>query len=124
AAIDEVERLATEAGARTVRLAVAGGFHTALMQPAGAGLGQALAGVMLGGMRVPVWANGTGQPWGGAGGKGVLGRPGGGRGRWEETMRGLLASGVEKFFEIGPGRVLAGLLKRVLRKADCTNVQA
>ena len=44
--------------------------------------------------------------------------------RWEETMRGLLADGVERFYEIGPGRVLAGLLKRVNRKADFRNISA
>jgi [acyl-carrier-protein] S-malonyltransferase len=41
--------------------------------------------------------------------------------RWEETMRNLLGAGVERFYEIGPGRVLAGLLKRVNRKIDCRN---
>ena len=41
---------------------------------------------------------------------------------WEKTMRNLLAAGVDKFYEIGPGRVLAGLLKRVERKAACVNV--
>jgi [acyl-carrier-protein] S-malonyltransferase len=44
--------------------------------------------------------------------------------RWEETVRGLLADGVERFYEIGPGKVLAGLLKRVHRKAECRNVPA
>jgi len=44
--------------------------------------------------------------------------------RWEETMRGLLAEGCDRFHEIGPGRVLAGLLKRVQRKVECRNVGA
>ena len=44
--------------------------------------------------------------------------------RWEETMRSLLADGVERFYEIGPGQVLAGLLKRVDRKVECRNVPA
>jgi [acyl-carrier-protein] S-malonyltransferase len=44
--------------------------------------------------------------------------------RWEETMRGMLAAGVDRFYEIGPGRVLAGLLKRVNRKADIRNITA
>ena len=44
--------------------------------------------------------------------------------QWETTMRGLLALGVEKFYEIGPQRVLAGLLKRVERKMQCVNIQA
>ena len=43
---------------------------------------------------------------------------------WEESIRALMADGFDKFYEIGPGRVLAGLLKRVQRKADCTNVPA
>ena len=44
--------------------------------------------------------------------------------QWEKTLRGLLAQGVEKFYEIGPQRVLAGLLKRVDRKMECVNIQA
>jgi [acyl-carrier-protein] S-malonyltransferase len=44
--------------------------------------------------------------------------------RWEETLRGLFAENVERFYEIGPGRVLAGLIKRVQRKADIRNVTA
>ena len=42
--------------------------------------------------------------------------------RWEDTLRGLLGDSVERFYEIGPGRVLAGTLKRVNRKADIKNV--
>ena len=41
---------------------------------------------------------------------------------WEQTMRNLLTAGYDRFVEIGPGRVLAGLLKRVQRKVDCQNV--
>jgi [acyl-carrier-protein] S-malonyltransferase len=43
---------------------------------------------------------------------------------WEDTVRNLLKEGVQRFMEIGPGRVLAGLLKRIDRKIDCTNVSA
>ena len=43
---------------------------------------------------------------------------------WEQTMRNLLAAGIDRFYEIGPGRVLAGLLKRVQRKAECVNISA
>ncbi len=41
---------------------------------------------------------------------------------WEQTMRNLLAEGIDQFYEIGPGRVLAGLLKRVQRQVRCENV--
>src|SRR5262249_26124346 len=125
-ACDELEYRVADAGARTVRLAVAGAFHTPLMQPAVEALSAALAGVALAPPRVPVWSNVTAQPY--AGPPEI--KPGLARQvvepvRWEETMRGLLASGVvERFYEVGPGRVLAGLLKRIDRKADCRNVAA
>jgi [acyl-carrier-protein] S-malonyltransferase len=124
-AIDEVDRLVTEAGARTVRLAVAGAFHTALMQPAVEELTKALASVSLGAMHVPVWANVTARPYAGAEAvKGLLARQVVEPVRWEATMRGMLEAGVEKFYEVGPGGKLKGMLKRVDRQADCTAVQA
>ena len=43
---------------------------------------------------------------------------------WEQTMRYLLGEGIDRFVEIGPGRVLAGLLKRVQRRVECRNVSA
>ena len=43
---------------------------------------------------------------------------------WEQTVRGLLEAGCDRFYEIGPQKVLAGLLKRVQRKAECRNIPA
>ncbi len=125
AAIDEVCRLAETRGLRAVRLAVAGAFHTTLMKPADERLAEALAGVDLKPPRVPVWSNVDAKPHADpAEIKGLLVRQVLSPVRWEETVRGLLADGVERFYEVGPGRVLAGLLKRVNRKADVRNVSA
>jgi [acyl-carrier-protein] S-malonyltransferase len=125
AACAEVERLAAEAGARTMRLAVAGAFHTPIMQPAVAPLSEALASVPLAPPRLPVWANVTARPYADVEEiRSTLARQVVEPVRWEDTMRGLLEAGCERFYEIGPGRVLAGLLKRVHRKADCRNVPA
>lgn len=125
AACEEAERLATAAGAKTVRLAVAGAFHTPIMQPAVERLTAALAGVALAPLRLPVWANVTAKAYASTDEvKGTLARQVVEPVRWEETMRGLLEAGVERFYEVGPGRVLAGLLKRVNRKAECRNVSA
>ena len=42
---------------------------------------------------------------------------------WEDSMRYMLDQGVDSFYEVGPGRVLRGLLKRVYRKASCQGVE-
>ncbi|MCY2963425.1 MAG: [acyl-carrier-protein] S-malonyltransferase, partial [Planctomycetota bacterium] len=41
---------------------------------------------------------------------------------WEDCVRGLLAAGADRMFEIGPGKVLKGLLKRIDRKIECASV--
>lgn len=125
-AVAEVERLAQEAGAmKVVRLSVAGAFHTELMKPADEQLAQALAGVAIRPPRIPVWSNVDAKPHTAPEEiRDLLVRQVLSPVRWEETIRGLLAAGVDKFYEIGPGRVLAGLLKRIQRKTVCVNVQA
>jgi [acyl-carrier-protein] S-malonyltransferase len=120
-----IESLVEAAGGRTVHLAVAGAFHTPLMKPADERLAEALKGVLIRPPRVPVWSNVDAQPHRDPEEirallvqqvlQPVL---------WEQTMRNLLAQGNDRFYEIGPGRVLAGLLKRVQRKVECHNVTA
>src|SRR5205085_7505606 len=102
---------------RAVRLAVAGAFHTGLMKPADEKLAAVLSGIELRPPRVPVWSNVDARPHADpAEIRQLLVRQVVSPVRWEGTVRGLLADGVDRFYEIGPGRVLAGLLKRVNRK--------
>ena len=124
AACDEVERLAPAAGAmKTIRLSVAGAFHTTIMKPADETLAVALARTELKPPRVPVWSNVDARPHRDPDEvRGLLVRQVLEPVLWEKTMRNLLADGVTRFYEIGPGRVLAGLLKRVERKVVCINV--
>jgi [acyl-carrier-protein] S-malonyltransferase len=125
AACDSVEKLAVSAGARTVRLAVAGAFHTTLMRPADGALARALAEVELRPPRVSVWSNVDAAPHTDPEGiRDLLVRQVIEPVLWERTLRNLLAAGFDRFYEIGPGRVLAGLLKRVQRKAECYNIPA
>jgi [acyl-carrier-protein] S-malonyltransferase len=125
AAIDRACQLAEVKGLRTVRLAVAGAFHTDLMRPADEKLAAALDGVEVKAPRVPVWSNVDARPHTDpAEVRNLLVRQVLSPVRWEETMRGMLAAGVEGFCEVGPGRVLAGLLKRVSRKTEVRNVTA
>ncbi len=124
AACAEVERLAPEMGAmKTIRLAVAGAFHTEIMKPADQTLAHALAGVKLQTPRLAVWSNVDARPHSDPDEiRGILVRQVLQPVQWEKTMRNLLAQEIERFYEIGPGRVLAGLLKRVDRKKECRNV--
>jgi [acyl-carrier-protein] S-malonyltransferase len=121
----EAERQAEAMGGRAVRLAVAGAFHTKLMKPADDAVAAALADVEVRPPRIPVWSNVDAQPHSDPDEirqlliQQVL-RPV----QWEQSMRKLLAAGCDCFYEIGPGRVLAGLLKRVQRKVDCRNITA
>jgi [acyl-carrier-protein] S-malonyltransferase len=124
-ACEALKGLAESQGLKIIRLAVAGAFHTAIMKPADEQLAQALASVDLQAPRIPVWSNVDAQAHTdpaeirqllvGQVVQPVL---------WEQTLRNLLAAGFDRFYEIGPGRVLAGLLKRVQRKIDCQNISA
>ena len=122
-ACDAAERLAPEVGAmKTIRLAVDGAFHTALMKPADATLAQALEQCQLRSAKIPVWSNVDASPHTDpAEIRGLLVRQVLQPVLWEKTMRQLLAEGVTLFYEIGPGRVLAGLMKRIDRKIEVRN---
>ncbi|MBX9681029.1 MAG: ACP S-malonyltransferase [Gemmataceae bacterium] len=122
----KVEELAPSLGAmKTIALSVAGAFHTDIMKPADQKLADALAKVDLRPARLPVWSNVDAKPHTEPSEvRDLLVRQVLTPVRWEETMRNLLAEGVNRFYEIGPGRVLAGLLKRVDRKMECRNIQA
>jgi [acyl-carrier-protein] S-malonyltransferase len=125
ASVDALCALAETKQFRTAKLTVAGAFHTNLMKPADDVLAAALAKVKIASPRIPVWSNVDGLPHtNGEEIRGLLVKQVVSPVQWEATQRGLLAAGVEKFYEIGPGKVLAGLMKRVHRKADFTNVPA
>lgn len=115
------EPLASAAGAmKTVRLAVAGAFHTELMAPAVGKLQQALASTKIESTQIAVYSNVDAQPHRDAGEfKGLLARQVVNPVQWEASLRAMLAQGVELFYEVGSGRVLSGTLKRIDRKAAC-----
>ena len=126
AALETFEQIClAKGGIRTARLAVAGAFHTTLMKPADDRLADALTKATMTAPRIPVWSNVDAKPHiDPAEIRALLVKQVLSPVLWETTIRGLMATGVDRFYEIGPGRVLAGLLKRVHRKADITNIGA
>jgi [acyl-carrier-protein] S-malonyltransferase len=123
-ACDELERLAPDLGAmKTIRLTVAGAFHTDIMRPADEQLAAGLRNVTLKPARVPVWSNVDARPHTDPVEiRELLVRQVVQPVLWERTMRELLAQGIQRFYEIGPGRVLTPLVKRLDRKMDCQNI--
>lgn len=116
-------KLAEQAGGKAVPLAVAGAFHTPLMRPADERLAEALAGVTLQAPRFPVYSNVDGRPHSDPEEiRDLLVRQVVSPVLWEDSVRNLLAEGTDRCYEIGPGKVLRGLLKRIDRKVDCQSV--
>jgi [acyl-carrier-protein] S-malonyltransferase len=120
-----VAEMATKAGAmKTIPLAVAGAFHTPLMQPAVSRLKGALAGVKLKRPRFPVISNVDAAAHDDPEEiRDLLVRQLVSPVLWEDSMRKMLAHGHGPFWEVGPGRVLRGLLKRIERKGEVEGVE-
>lgn len=124
AACERAAEMAPALGAmKAVPLAVAGAFHTPVMRPADERLAAALARVPMSKPKIPVVSNVDGLPHDDPEEiRQLLIRQVLQPVRWEESMRYLLARGFDQFYEVGPGRVLRGLLRRIDRKIVCQNV--
>lgn len=123
-ACERVADLAVQAGAmKAIPLSVAGAFHTPLMQPAVEQLTDALATAEISAPRIPVISNVDARAHNDPEEiRSLLVRQLVTPVRWEDSMRYLLEEGFDLFYEVGPGRVLRGLMKRVNRKTSCEGV--
>ena len=123
-ACERAAQLAEREGAmRAVPLAVAGAFHTKIMQPAVERLKTALAQVTLRPPLIPVVSNVDALPHDDPEEiRALLLKQLVSPVRWEDCIRYLLAQGFDQYYEIGPGRVLRGLLRRIDREASCQSV--
>ncbi|HLL48632.1 MAG TPA: ACP S-malonyltransferase [Longimicrobiaceae bacterium] len=121
--VDAVERasaLLVSAGAKKVSaLNVSGAFHSPLMAPAEEGLRAHLDGVEFGAPAFPVISNVTASPVSDAGeARLLLVQQLTSTVRWTDSVRTMLQLGVTRFLEVGPGKVLTGMLKRIDRAAE------
>ena len=120
AAVHEAIHLAQAAGAsKAVELTVGGAFHSVLMEGAAAGLAEVLQDIDISPARIPVISNVSAEP---------VTEPDdirSGLARqithpvlWEDSMARLLKENIDLFIEIGPGKVLKGLLRRIDKEAE------
>jgi len=120
-AVAKASEMARSWGARLVKnLAVSGAFHSPFMESARKGLEKVMAEVNLIEPNIPIVSNVTSKP---------LSSPEDLRVNlvkqlihpvlWEDCMRTMIASGIDTFVEVGPGRILQGLMKRIDADVTC-----
>jgi [acyl-carrier-protein] S-malonyltransferase len=119
-----VEALKQEKRVRAVMLPVSSAFHTSLMQPAREALRMRLESVTMKQPAFDVISNKSAQPYPASDGavKRLLMDQVVSPVQWEDSIRTMLNSGVDTFIEIGPGKVLTGLLRRIDRTAVAVNI--
>ncbi|KAL4587802.1 hypothetical protein LXL04_000676 [Taraxacum kok-saghyz] len=124
--IEAVEAKAKSFKARmTVRLAVAGAFHTSFMSPALSKLESALSATQITTPRIPVISNVDAHPHSDPDTiKKILARQVTSPVQWETTVKTLLSRGLEKSYELGPGKVIAGIVKRMDKTSPIENIMA
>jgi [acyl-carrier-protein] S-malonyltransferase len=118
------ERIKAER-AKVIPLAVSAPFHCQLMQPAEERFRPHLQGAAFADPRVPVYVNVDAEPvTAAAAARDSLVRQISRPVRWEQSIRRMLEDGVGAFIEIGPGKVLAGMIRRIDKAALCVSVEA
>jgi len=122
-ACERVADQAKEGRFNAIPLAVAGAFHTPLMKPADEILEKALSETPMNPPRIPVISNVDAESHSEVGDiRSILVRQILNPVLWEKSIRKLLDEGFDTFYEVGPGRVLRGLMKRIDRKVKCEGV--
>ncbi len=114
-----------EAGAkRAIMLNVSGPFHSRMLTGAGEKLGEVLEQVEIHPLSIPYVANVTAEyVTDAADVKPLLMKQVSSSVRWEQSVRAMLADGVDTFIEIGPGKTLAGFMKKIDRTVKVLNIE-
>ena len=124
-AVDRASELLKDAGAkRVVKLNVSAPFHCALMLPAQERLAFDLESVSFHELSVPLVTNvdATANKLADIARDSVV-RQVSAPVRWLESMQWLIEQGVDRFVEVGPGKVLSGLMRQINREVKCFNVE-
>ncbi len=124
-AVEEAVLLAQAAGSpKSVRLNVSGAFHSSLMKPAADKMAQVLSAATIVAPAVPVVANVDGQTVQDAQQiREKLVRQIDHAVLWEDTLKFMIGAGIDTFVEMGPGRVLSGLVRRTDKTRKFSNIE-
>lgn len=125
-AVEEAaQKLKEERAKRIVMLNVSGPFHSPLLIPAGEALSEELSQVTLRDLRIPYVTNvGAEKVEDISRTKELLARQVSSPVRWQQSMELMISEGVDVFVEIGPGRTLTGVIKKIRRDVKVYNISA
>jgi [acyl-carrier-protein] S-malonyltransferase len=125
AAVERAVKLAQERGAkRAILLPVSAPFHCSLMKPAQERLAVDLQKLQFAAPKIPVVCNVYAKPVEDAeSAREALVRQVTGSVKWSDSMQLLISRGVQTFIEVGPGKVLCGLMRQIDRSKKCLNVE-
>lgn len=119
------EKLKAAGAKRTIMLNVSGPFHSGMLKEAGDQLGEFLEGIEIQNPRIPYVANVTAayvtekeevKP--------LLAKQVSSSVKWEQSVRAMLEDGVDTFVEIGPGKTLAGFIKKITKDVKVVNIDS
>ena len=117
------EELKAAGAKRVMPLNVSGPFHSPMLEEAGRELGQVLAGVQLSELEIPYVTNVTAEYVTDISEtKALLATQVASSVRWQQSVENMIADGVDTFVEIGPGRTLAGFMRKISRDVKVYNV--
>lgn len=125
AAEDEIDALCEvvkENKGKAIRLAVSGAFHSPFMAEASEGLAEYLKGVELSEPGIPVYSNVTAQPYEGDYAQ-LISKQVRNPVQWQKTVENLIALGADRFIEVGVGKTLTGLIKKINADVTAVNIE-
>ena len=118
----QFEKKIKELGGRCIPLAVSAAFHSPFMNEAAEKFGEALKTYKIGTPQIPVYANATAQPYG-EDVPHMLQKQIHNPVRWQETIENMIADGYTTFIEVGAGKTLSGLIKKISKEVAVFSVQ-
>ncbi len=118
-----MEAIKAAGGQKIIPLNVSGAFHSSLMTPAAEGFAALVKGMHWGPLQIPVLSNFTGKPHDEAGLANHLAGQINGSVLWVKCVEYMISNGVKHFIEIGPGKVLKGLMRRIDPSVSVFNIE-
>ncbi len=117
---DALQQAVKDAGGRSMKLQVSGAFHSPYMNAAATQLTDILKNIAFQPPTLPLYANATAQPYGDP--RDLLARQVNSPVRWRQTIETMIADGFDTFIEVGPGKTLTGLIKKISADVSTHNV--